>query len=281
MKASTKQILVGVTWLVILLAMIGGTMLWQHQIRKPKHTVTAVTVTSTERIPTVLLLDPKIDKEQGRQLIATMQRNNGSQAIITIKVATNGHLTINGQLQADDNRPYLKLELPSSATRDQQVQWIKKALIATRKKFKFSTYNLVSYGCGGLIAANYVENTTRKLSPSHLISIASAFNGTSTTKNTQKTSAVAANKRTATLNRLISKRAIIDPNIKVLLVAGDAKGRSNGDGVVPIQSALAAQSIYQPIVKTYQQTVIRSWRAEHIGILESWRLGNTIQAFLN
>ena len=34
MKATTKQVLTGATWLVVLLAMIGGTMLWQQQVHK-------------------------------------------------------------------------------------------------------------------------------------------------------------------------------------------------------------------------------------------------------
>ena len=45
MKATTKQVLTGATWLVVLLAMIGGTMLWQQQVHKSKP-VTTITVTS-------------------------------------------------------------------------------------------------------------------------------------------------------------------------------------------------------------------------------------------
>ncbi|PVV35967.1 hypothetical protein, partial [Bifidobacterium bifidum] len=50
MKATTKQVLTGATWLVVLLAMIGGTMIWQQKVHKSKP-VTNITVTSTERIP--------------------------------------------------------------------------------------------------------------------------------------------------------------------------------------------------------------------------------------
>ncbi|WP_318764961.1 alpha/beta hydrolase [Lactiplantibacillus carotarum] len=281
MKATTKQILVVTAWFTVLLAVIGGTMLWQHQVRKPRHAVTAVTVTSTERIPTLLLLDPVLDAEQQRQLVATMQRNNGSQSVMTIKAFKNGTLKFSGSLRDSDNRPYLNIQLPTSLSAKRQAELIQAIVTTAESRFKFSCYNLVSYGQGGLIATHYLENTTKQLTPRHFIAIAAPFNGTDTSDNDQSTAAVALSKRTATLKRLVTKRGIINPKIKVLIIAGNAKGRRNGDGVVPVQSALAAQSIFKPIVKNYQQTVIHSWQAGHASLPGSWKLGNAIQEFMN
>ena len=38
MKATTKQVLTGAAWLAVLLAMIGGVILWQHQVRTVSYT---------------------------------------------------------------------------------------------------------------------------------------------------------------------------------------------------------------------------------------------------
>ncbi|WP_179950323.1 alpha/beta hydrolase [Lactiplantibacillus garii] len=281
MKATTKQVLVGTAWLITLLAVIGGTMLWQHQVRKPRRNSTSVMVTSTERIPSVLLLDSSLDTEQQRQLIATMQRNNGSQSVINVQIFKSGKLKLSGKLRESDNRPYLKLQLPKNVGATKQSQLIEATLTTIKTKFQFKQYNLVSYGTGGLIATHYLENAPRRLSPAHFITIATAFNGTSTQKNSQRITPVATSHRTAQLTQFVNKRGVIDPSIKVLVVAGNAKGKRNGDGVVPLQSALAAQSVFRPIVKTYQQTVIRGWFAGHTSILESWKLSNVIQNFIN
>lgn len=281
MKATTKQVLVVSAWLAILLAVVGGTTLWQRQVRKPHHTTTALTVTSTERIPTVLLLDPKLTASQSRQLIATMQRNNGSQALATCTVTKNDTVRIQTQLQPSDNRPYLKLQIPQTTNDQQQAHWIKIALADAQAKLHFTRFNLVCYGTGGLVATNYLENTTAKLSPTHLITIATPFNGTSLTANEQSSDRVPVKNQTRRLKQLIANRRAINAHVKVLLIAGNAKGKSKGDGVVPIQSALAGQSIFQPVVNKYQDHVIHTWHATHVGILESWQLGDTIQEFLN
>lgn len=281
MKATTKQVLITAAWFVVLLAMIGGTMLWQHQVRKPRHAVSSVTVTSTERIPTILLMDTSLDAEQQRQLIATMQYNNGSQTVINVKASANGTVTTNGALRNSDNRPYLTLQLPQNLTAAKQAALIKRVIQVTKQQLTFSRYNLVAYGSAGLMATNYLENTSHTLSPLHFVTIATPFNGTSTANNRQTKNAVPAANRSATLNRLITNRKSIDARVKVLLIAGNAKGKRNGDGVVPLQSALASQSIFHPTVKSYKQVVIHSWQAGHTSMLENWKLGNTIQEFFN
>jgi len=281
MKETTKQVLVGTAWLITLLAVIGGTMLWQHQVRKPRHNVDSITVTSTERVPVLLLLDASLDAEQQRQLIATMQRNNGSQPVTTVQISTNGKIKFNGPIRTSDNRPYFKLVLSKGLTATKKSQLIKEAIIAAKENYHFDKYNLVCYGDGGLVATHYLEHTAPSLAPMHLVTIATAFNGTDQRYNSQKTNPVEHNQRTTNLTQLIKKRKALNPKTKVLLIAGNAKGHRNGDGVVPIQSALAGQSVFQPVIKNYQQTVIHSWHASHTHILESWKLGDAIQDFID
>ncbi|WP_048000788.1 alpha/beta hydrolase [Lactiplantibacillus herbarum] len=281
MKATTKQILIGTSWWLVFLAMIGGVMLWQHQVRKAKP-VTNITVTSTERIPTLLLLDHQLTNDQNRQLIANLQYNSGSQAMITLEVQANGQTTIKGQLAATDNRPYLQLILPTTVTQPaEQAKLVKQAIIGAQKTLNFKHFNLISYGNGGLAATNYVEKATKALTPQHLILIATPFNGTSHQRNQQKMTPVATNQRTSDLTKLIAGRTAIDSKLKVLIIAGKTKHTADADQVLPLQSALAGQMIFKSVVQTYQQKVIPTWHTEHAHIMTSWRVSNVIHKFIN
>lgn len=65
--------------------------------------------------------------------------------------------------------------------------------------------------------------------------------------------------------------------MQVLIVAGKA---IKADQPLPLQSALTGQSIFKPVVKVYQQKVLRSWRTQS-GLLNNHQIGNTIQTFIN
>ena len=277
MKATTKQVLTGATWLVVLLAMIGGTMLWQQQVHKSKP-VTTITVTSTERIPMVLLLDDHLTHNQIQQLTAHIQNSSATQTLVTAKITATGTVTFKGQLLNSDNRPYIQVQLPKNLDSNRQTHLLKQLLTAARQQFKFRQFNLVSYGRGGLTATNYVEHTTTSLSPQHLVLMATPFNGASRQSNNRRqTTPVAAKSQTATLAKLIAHRHTIDSKMQVLIVAGKA---IKADQPLPLQSALAGQSIFKPVVKVYQQKVLRSWRTQS-GLLNNHQIGNTIQTFIN
>jgi len=277
MKATTKQVLTGATWLVVLLAMIGGTMLWQQQVHKSKP-VTTITVTSTERIPMVLLLDDHLTHNQIQQLTAHIQNSSATQTLVTAKITATGTVTFKGQLLNSDNRPYIQVQLPKNLDSNRQTHLLKQLLTVARQQFKFRRFNLVSYGRGGLTATNYVEHTTTSLSPQHLVLMATPFNGASRQSNNRRqTTPVAAKSQTATLAKLIAHRHTIDSKMQVLIVAGKA---IKADQPLPLQSALAGQSIFKPVVKVYQQKVLRSWRTQS-GLLNNHQIGNTIQTFIN
>ncbi|VDG20315.1 hydrolase [Lactobacillus pentosus] [Lactiplantibacillus mudanjiangensis] len=282
MKGTTKQGLITTGWFTILIAVIGGTMLWQRQVRRPKHQVEAVTVTSTDRIPTVLLLGQQTSAAHSRELVAGLQQNNGAQSIVQVQVNRQGDLKFRGQFQTYDNRPYLKINLPKGdITTKQQAKWLKFALQQARRRFKFKHFNLISYGDGGLVATQYLMQTSAALTPKNLVAVATPFNGLSTHTNSDETTAVDTAHQTATLKSFIAQRSKLQRHVRVLLVAGHAKHKSFGDGVVPIQSALAGQSIFRNHVTQYDQQVIHTWRASHARLFNSWRLVNKIQSFMN
>lgn len=129
MKATTKQVLTGATWLVVLLAMIGGTMLWQQQVHKSKP-VTTITVTSTERIPMVLLLDDHLTHNQIQQLTAHIQNSSATQTLVTAKITATGTVTFKGQLLNSDNRPYIQVQLPKNLDSNRQTHLLKQLLTA-------------------------------------------------------------------------------------------------------------------------------------------------------
>lgn len=277
MKATTKQVLTGAAWLAILLAMIGGIMLWQHQVHKAKP-VTNVTVTSTERIPMVLLLDNRLTHNQVQQLTTNIQNSSATQTLVTAKITATGAVTFKGQLLNSDNRPYIQVQLPQNVSSTLQTQLLKQLLTTAQQQFKFRQFNLVSYGRGSIIATNYVAHTTTSLSPQHLVLMATPFNGISRKNNSRrKTTPVAAKSQTTTLAKLIAQRHTIDAKIQVLIIAGKA---IKADQPLPLQSALAGQSIFKPVVKVYRQKVLRSWPTQS-GLLNNHQIGNTIQTFIN
>jgi len=281
MKATTKQVLIGTAWWLVFLAMVGGVMLWQHQVRKTKP-VTNITVTSTERIPTVLLLDHQLTTDQNRQLIAHLQHNSGTQTMITLNMHANGGVTIKGHLTSTDNRPYLQLTLPTTVTKpDQQAALVKRAITVAQKEFKFQHFNLISYGNGGLVATNYVEKTTRSLTPQHLIVIATPFNGTSHHLNQQRSTPVAASQQTTALKKLIAGRTTIDSKLQVLIIASKVRKVADNKQPLALQSALAGQTIFKPVVHTYQQTVLSTWHTDPDHLIVSWRVSDAIHKFIN
>ncbi|MDV0430573.1 alpha/beta hydrolase [Lactiplantibacillus sp. DA1] len=277
MKATTKQVLTGAAWLAILLAMIGGTMLWQQQIRKAKP-LTMMTVTSTERIPMVLLLDNRLTHQQKQQLTTSIQHNSAAQTMVSATITPTGSVTFKGQLLNSDNRPYLQVQLPTDSSSDRQVQLLERCLSRAQQHFKFQRFNLVSYGNTGLTATNYVEHTPTTLVPQHLVLIATPFNGTSYQKNHRhKTTPIAAKSQTNTLTKLIAHRKSINSKLQVLIIADKTVKAKQ---LLPLQSALAGQSIFKPVVKVYKQKILRSWRTRS-GLLDNRQIGNVIQTFIN
>ena len=277
MKATTKQVLIGSAWLTVLLAMIGGIMLWQHQVHKAKP-VAAVTVTSTERIPMVLLLDSRLTRNQNQQLIENIQHSSASQTLVTAKITTTGTVTFKGQFLNSDNRPYLQVQLPANISYAQQARLLKRLLTVAQRHFQFQHFNLVSYGKAGITAANYVESSIAKPTLQHLVLIATPFNGTDRRNNrSHQTTAVASTARTAMLSKLIAHRTAINHKLHVLIIAEKAV-KTKQD--LPLQSALAGQSIFKPVVKVYQQKVFQSWQTQS-GVLGNRHIGNTIQTFIN
>ncbi|MFC6181269.1 alpha/beta hydrolase [Lactiplantibacillus daowaiensis] len=282
MKSTTKQGLITTGWFAILLAVIGGTMLWQRQVRHPRQKVSAVTVTSTDRIPTVLLLGNQTSTSHGRQLVAGLQQNNGAQSIVKAQISRQGTVTFIGRFQPHDNRPYLKIMLPTGrATAKQQAQWVRAILRQAQQQLAFKKFNLISYDDGGIVATRYLSRTTAALTPQNFVAIATPFNGTSSRLNTEKTTAVTTQRQTTVLKQLIAERHQINRHMRVLLIAGHAKSATKGDGVVPIQSALAGQAVFSTQVTHYQQRVLHTWRASHDQLFNSWRLVNLIQNFIN
>lgn len=282
MKTTTKQVFVAAAWLLTLLGVIGGTMLWQRQVRRPKHPVAAITVGSTTRIPTVILLDAKTTTEQRHQFTTGLQGNNGSQSTITARVTATGRVKFSGAFNTYDTRPCLQLQLPTkTASLAQQATWLKGLLATAQQQLHFNQFNLVTYGTGGLVATTYLEHGNSVPAPNHFIAIAAPFNGTSLKQNTSQTTPVARKNQATTLKNLLTKKATINTKIRVLLIAGKTKGDLNGDGVIPVQSALAGQAIYRPITKHYEQKVIDSWHASHTSLYSSWKLANLIQEFIN
>ncbi|MFT8872037.1 MAG: alpha/beta hydrolase [Sporolactobacillus sp.] len=210
----------------------------------------------------------------------------GSASVLKVEVSHTGVLSYAGAIDRTSRHPFIAVGFADNNENDIDVdaRWLDRVIRQLRHRLPFIHFQAIGHSNGGLILTLWLENDSQKSAASltRMVAISTPFNGIDTSANGRSVHFAALSKTTPLLKRLMRNRAAIPKQLALLNIAGHADNEQGTDGVVPVQSVLAARLIFKGQIASYTENVIESKAAEHVAIIQQTpeRVLNSIQHFL-
>ena len=133
--------------------------------------------------------------------------------------------------------------------------------------YSFDFYNALGHSNGGLVWTIYLEKMTQKSTSQmkNLITLGTPYNYLDSNANPYPNSSSLT--ETDMLRRMINKKGKIPHSLRMISIAGNYK--NNGDGVVPLTSALSSSKIYKNQAKSYDEKIFYGINARHGKLIEN------------
>lgn len=276
-KHSLKQkILIGCLLLILLIGSVGYFIATQHKV-----------TASTQNAHVPILLVPGTNAGINRfdQFIATAKKNSQSRDILKIIVKTNGKYQITNQHVTQSSiRPFIVIAFEDNSEKavDKQGEWLQGAIEQAQHYYRFKTFDAVGHSNGGLAWTTYLEKTKNSFRTGlrKLVTIGTPYNTTHTKENDDGNTSLSGKDVTTLMQHMIDQNKAIPSSISMLALAGTVTQKAQSDGVVPVQSALASQQIYQPRIKFYTERTITGATAQHSDLPQNKRVIQYVITFL-
>lgn len=156
----------------------------------------------------------------------------------------------------------LKINVKTDGT----TEWTDIAMKKAHQLYSFDFYNALGHSNGGLVWTIYLEKMTQKSTSQmkNLITLGIPYNYLDSNANPYPNSSSLT--ETDMLRRMINKKGKIPHSLRMISIAGNYK--NNGDGVVPLTSALSSSKIYNNI-SSYHEKIFDGINTQHNQLTEN------------
>lgn len=238
-------------------------------------------LTEVERYPTVFVHGYKGTYNSFKTMLDRFEHHHGwGKKTLEIYVSKNGSVSYKGTIPKNPSSPPLVQVIfeDNRAALDKQAIWLENAMKLLHHRFEVENINLIGHSMGGLASTLFLENAHGKdfLPKTYkFISIATPFLGVTKDSYDQINTGAAVidlKPDSKAIEQLYHNRHLIDPEIKVLSIAG------SGDDIVNVPSALASEKIYDR--NEFSSKIVYDPSISHSGLHETTKVDRLAGDFL-
>lgn len=235
---------------------------------KPTKNTVEQKVNSTQ-VPLILIPGTNGDGDQFDNFMNMITKKIGKRDILKINVKTDGTTEWTSSLTKKSIAPFIVISFSDSSEKgvEKQAEWTDIAMKKAHQLYSFNSYNALGYSNGGLVWTIYLEKMTQKSTSQmkNLITLGTPYNYLDSNANPYPNSSSLT--ETDMLRRMINKKGKIPHSLRMISIAGNYK--NNGDGVVPLTSALSSSKIYKNQAKSYDEKIFYGINARHGKLIEN------------
>ncbi|WP_143462994.1 alpha/beta hydrolase [Levilactobacillus enshiensis] len=200
--------------------------------------------------PTPLVMVPGTHANQNRFDATFHKLKVPRQNVLKLTITINNQIIEHGTYNPASPIVVISFEQPAEYNIHEQANWLAHALIHLKRVYGLHNYNYVGHSNGGLVMLDYLEHPHSTLAPKlkQLITIGTPYNdiyqtAETNTQNVKPDQLHDQNKYSSEFTTYYSSRGQIARSIQVTLIYGRLP-YAKGDGIVPLKSARAGQTIF-------------------------------------
>ncbi|WJE16110.1 alpha/beta hydrolase [Halobacillus sp. ACCC02827] len=240
-----------------------------------------------EVTPTLFIHGFKGGPRSFQTMMDRMQSMNWGKKRMTVYVANDGTLSIQGSFPQTKN-PFVQILFEDNrASISNQTKWVENVMIQLHSRYNVQQVNIIGHSMGGLASINYLLNEPADGVPAvkKVAAIASPFKGI------RKDSYFESNYGAATvdlrpdsdaLQDMVKNKDHFSDNVDVLAVAGiinkEAPEQEHWDGLVHASSVHGLEDIV-PFGRYYEERIYQP-QATHSGLHELAEVDTIVAEFL-
>ena len=230
---------------------------------------TAEQKVNSTQVPLILIPGTNGDRNRFDNFMNMIMKKIGKRDIIKINVKTDGTTEWTSSLTKKSIAPFIVISFSDSSEKgvEKQAEWTDIAMKKAHQLYSFNSYNALGHSNGGLVWTIYLEKMTQKSTSQmkNLITLGTPYNYLDSNANPYPNSSSLT--ETDMLRRMINKKGKIPHSLRMISIAGNYK--NNGDGVVPLTSALSSSKIYKNQAKSYDEKIFYGINASHGKLIEN------------
>ena len=229
-----------------------------------------INYSSTKKgLPLILIPGTSSDEDRFDYFIHNIMKDTGGSDVLKIEVQKDGSLKWKSSLKKNSHNPLIVISFYDSSEKgvDKQAEWTETAMKKAHQLYSFDSYNALGHSNGGLVWTIYLEKIAQKSTSQMktLITLGTPYNYLDSNANPYPNSSSLT--ETDMLRRMINKKGKIPHSLRMISLAGNYK--NNGDGVVPLSSALSSSKIYKNQAKSYGEKIFYGANARHGKLIEN------------
>ena len=228
-----------------------------------------INYSSTKKgLPLILIPGTSSDEDRFDYFIHNIMKDTGGSDVLKIEVQKDGSLKWKSSLKKNSHNPLIVISFYDSSEKgvDKQAEWTETAMKKAHQLYSFDSYNALGHSNGGLVWTIYLEKIAQKSTSQMktLITLGTPYNYLDSNANPYPNSSSLT--ETDMLRRMINKKGKIPHSLRMISIAGNYK--NNGDGVVPLTSALSSSKIYNN-VSSYHEKIFDGINTQHNQLTEN------------
>ncbi|QQK06889.1 alpha/beta fold hydrolase [Miniphocaeibacter halophilus] len=201
-------------------------------------------------IPTLYIHGYKGTENSFGKMINRFEEGNISKKELVLKINKDGEIIARGKLTNKNTNPAIQILFEDNKNNEyKQATWIKNILAYLKDKYNIEKVNLVGHSMGGVSILQYLityEKDENLPKVEKFVAIGSPFNNLIELSEEETLDSLINN------GPLVKSKGYIDfennisninPNINILIIAGDVEDGSLGDEAVPMADALSIISL--------------------------------------
>ena len=220
-------------------------------------------------------------------MLSRFEASSFGKKILTVTVQPDGSISETGDWQEQTNNPLIQVLFADNKNNEwNQADWIKAVLVHLNKNYQIEKVNLVGHSMGGVSSFRYLvtygdDDTLPQVN--NFIAIGAPFNDFVTGNEEQSLDALDLNGPMVISERYSDFSAGIQQfpkATKMLNIVGDVQDGSDGDGTVPLRSALAINYLMLTNGIEYRTEIIAGSQAQHSQLHENIAVDQLVANFL-
>lgn len=220
-------------------------------------------------------------------MLSRFEASSFGKKVLTIIVQPDGSISETGDWQEQTNNPLIQVLFADNKNNEwNQADWIKVVLSYLTSTYQIDEVNLVGHSMGAVSSLRYLVTYGSDQSlpmVNHFVAIGGPFNDFVTGNEDQSLGTLDLNGPLVISERYGDFSAGIQQFPKetaMLNIAGDVKDGSDGDGTVPLRSALAINYLMQTNGIEYRYEIITGSQAYHSLLHENTQVDQMVANFL-
>ncbi|MDI6666720.1 alpha/beta hydrolase [Leuconostoc falkenbergense] len=279
-----KKNILNTTIIILILAVIGGALLYMKQRSFPK------TADRSNSVPTLYVHGWGAGARSTNSMIRYAENHDNAKKVLTATISPKGAVRFSGYWPKNTKKPLIQVISADNKYYNYKVtqKWFGNVLKKLQADYRINRYNTVSHSMGNLTTMYYqVTNGQNKHLPAlqKQVNIAGHFDGIVGIDDKPNQNSLQANGEPRLQDSNYKyldahRQGYPSQQVDVLNIFGNLQDGSNSDGDVTVVSAKSLKYLLRDKYKLYQELEILGHKGQHSQLHENAQVDRAIGDFL-